>query len=118
MKPPRFAIRWSQIDEYLAAIERDSARARKEEELASADLAAWTQVKTELSTKLSAQQMELESLADRRQRVEEDSEGPPSRQSPHRGRFWMNFARTFRARRPAAIRWKKSFRIGLTPLNR
>jgi chromosome segregation protein len=61
-----------QIDEYLAAIERDSARARKEEEIASGDLARLDQVKTELSQKLSAQQLELESLADRRHRVEED----------------------------------------------
>ena len=61
-----------QIDEYLAAIERDSARARKEEEIASGDLARLDQVKAELSTKLSAQQLELESLADRRHRVEED----------------------------------------------
>jgi len=61
-----------QIDEYLAAIERDSARARKEEEIASVDLARLDQVKAELSTKLSAQQLELESLADRRHRVEED----------------------------------------------
>ncbi|HEY2845597.1 MAG TPA: chromosome segregation protein SMC [Bryobacteraceae bacterium] len=60
-----------QIDEYLAAIERDSARARKEEELASADLSRLDGVKTDLSRKLSAQQMELESLADRRLRVEE-----------------------------------------------
>ena len=61
-----------QIDEYLAAIDRDSARARKEEEIASGDLARLDQVKTDLSTKLSAQQLELESLADRRRRVEED----------------------------------------------
>ena len=61
-----------QIDEYLAAIERDSARARKEEEIASADLGRLDQVKADLSKKLSAQQLELESLADRRQRVEED----------------------------------------------
>jgi chromosome segregation protein len=61
-----------QIDEYLAAIERDSARARKEEEIASGDLARLDQVKADLSTKLSAQQLELESLADRRHRVEED----------------------------------------------
>jgi chromosome segregation protein len=61
-----------QIDEYLAAIERDSARARKEEEIASGELARLDQVKAELSTKLSAQQLELESLADRRHRVEED----------------------------------------------
>jgi chromosome segregation protein len=61
-----------QIDEYLAAIERDSARARKEEEIASGDLARLDQVKGELSKKFSAQQLELESLADRRRRVEED----------------------------------------------
>jgi chromosome segregation protein len=61
-----------QIDEYLAAIERDSTRARREEEIASGDLARLDQVKAELSQKLSAQQLELESLADRRHRVEED----------------------------------------------
>ena len=61
-----------QIDEYLAAIERDSARARREEETASADLARLDHVKAELSKKLSEQQLELESLADRRHRVEED----------------------------------------------
>ncbi|MCU1339279.1 MAG: chromosome segregation protein [Bryobacterales bacterium] len=61
-----------QIDEYLAAIERDSTRARKEEESASGDLSRLDQVKAELSKKLSEQQLELESLADRRHRVEED----------------------------------------------
>ncbi len=61
-----------QIDEYLAAIERDSARSRKEEEIASGDLARLDAVKEELSTKLSAQQLELESLGDRRHRVEEN----------------------------------------------
>ncbi len=61
-----------QIDEYLAAMERDSARSRKEEEGASADLARLEQVKVEVSRKLSMQQLELESLADRRKRVEEE----------------------------------------------
>jgi chromosome segregation protein len=61
-----------QIDEYLAAIERDSARSRKEEEGASADLTRLEQVKDDLSRKLSARQLELESLADRRKRVEEE----------------------------------------------
>ncbi len=62
----------AQIDEFLAAIERDSARARKEEESASADLLRLEQVKVELSEKLSARQIELESLADRRRRVEDE----------------------------------------------
>ncbi len=62
----------AQIDEYLAAIERDSARLRREEETAAGDLARLEQVKAELSEKLSTRQLELESLADRRRRAEED----------------------------------------------
>ncbi|MBZ5602645.1 MAG: AAA family ATPase [Acidobacteriia bacterium] len=62
----------AQIDEYLAAIERDSARLRKEEETASGDLTRLEQVKAELSEKLSTRQLELESLADRRRRAEEE----------------------------------------------
>ena len=58
----------AQIDEYLAAIERDTARARKEEEGASADLARLDRGRRpSCPRKLSARQMELESLADRRQ---------------------------------------------------
>ncbi len=62
----------AQIDEYLAAMERDSARSRKEEESASVDLTRLEQVKTELSAKLGARQMELESLGEQRRRVEEE----------------------------------------------
>jgi len=62
----------TQIDEYLAAIERDSARARKEEEGASNDLSRLEKIKTELSGKLAARQLELESLADRRKRIDEE----------------------------------------------
>jgi len=62
----------AQIDEYLAAIERDSARSRKEEESSSADLTRLEQIKAELSEKLDARQLELESLADRRHRVEDE----------------------------------------------
>ncbi len=69
----------AQIDEYLAATDRDSARARKEEESASVDLARVAQVKEELSSKLSAQQLELESLADRRSRVEEEIKAQQTR---------------------------------------
>src|SRR5207302_10009217 len=65
----------AQIDEYLAAIERDAARARKEGESASADLTRLEQVKGEISTKLAAQQLQLESLADRRRSVEEEMKG-------------------------------------------
>ena len=62
----------AQIDEYLASMERDSTRARKEEEGATTELARLEQVKTGLSARLSARQMELESLADQRGRVEAD----------------------------------------------
>ncbi|MBV8841640.1 MAG: chromosome segregation protein SMC [Bryobacterales bacterium] len=62
----------AQIDEYLAGMERDSARCKREEEAASSDLARMEQMKKDLSTRLSARQMELESLADRRRRVEEE----------------------------------------------
>ena len=63
----------AQADEYLAAMERDAARARKEEEGASGDIARLDHTRAELSSRLSARQMELESLTDRRRRVEEES---------------------------------------------
>ena len=62
----------AQIDEFLAAVDRDTARAKREEDGATGDLARLEEVKAELAAKLSAQQMELESLADRRQRVDEE----------------------------------------------
>ncbi len=61
----------AQAEEFLAAMERDAARAHKEEDGASADLADLERSKAELSTRLSLRQMELESLGDRRARVEE-----------------------------------------------
>jgi chromosome segregation protein len=63
----------AQANEYLAAMERDTARARKEEEGASGDIARLDLTRAELSSRLSARQMELESLTDRRRRVEEES---------------------------------------------
>ncbi len=61
-----------QIDEYLAAIERDTARTRRDEDAAVQDLSRLDKIKSEISRKLSAQQMELESLADRRTRVDQE----------------------------------------------
>ncbi len=61
-----------QISEYLSAVERDSARCRHDEETASADLDRLKALKTELSGKMSARQMELDSTADRKRRVEEE----------------------------------------------
>ena len=62
----------AQSDEYLAAIERDAARSRRDAEAASSDLARLDQVKAQLSTRLAARQLELESLADRRRGVEDE----------------------------------------------
>jgi chromosome segregation protein len=74
-----------QNDEYLASMERDAARARKEEESALADLARLDQTKSEISTRLSARQMEMESLSQRRARVEEELKGRQQRVSYARG---------------------------------
>ncbi|HUA18551.1 MAG TPA: chromosome segregation protein SMC [Bryobacteraceae bacterium] len=61
-----------QTGEFLSAIERDTARCEKEEESAAADIAQLEAVKAELSEKMCARQMELESTADRKRRVEEE----------------------------------------------
>jgi chromosome segregation protein len=61
-----------QIGEYLAGVDRDVARNQREEQTATADLERLTGVKAELSRKMSAGQMELESTADRKRRVEEE----------------------------------------------
>ncbi len=62
----------AQIDAYLAALDRDSAKAQKEEQAAASDLEWLGASKAELSTKLSARQLELESIADRRRRIEDE----------------------------------------------
>jgi chromosome segregation protein len=61
----------AQIEEYLAAIERDRQRSEKEAEAAEADRARLEQVREELSQRMAARQMELESIADQRRSVEE-----------------------------------------------
>ena len=61
-----------QIAEYLSAIDRDTARCQRDEQTAAADLERLANVKTELSERMSAGQMELESTADKRRRVEEE----------------------------------------------
>ena len=74
-----------QNDEYLASMERDAARARKEEESALSDLGRLEQTKEEISTRLSARQMEMESLTERRARVEEELKGRRERVQSARG---------------------------------
>jgi chromosome segregation protein len=62
----------AQIDQYLVGIERDMARSEKESEGAGADLERLENVKAELSTRMSARQMELQSIAEQRRNVDED----------------------------------------------
>jgi chromosome segregation protein len=80
----------AQIDEYLAAIERDTARARREEASASGDLTRLDQGKRELSARLAAQQLQLESLVDRRHSVEEEMKAQQSRISAARQKLEEN----------------------------
>jgi chromosome segregation protein len=61
-----------QIGEYLSAIDRDAARCQRDEQTATSDLEQHAAVKSELSRRMSAGQMELESTADRKRRVEEE----------------------------------------------
>ncbi len=62
----------AQIDQYLVGIERDMARSQKEAEGAGADLERLEKVKAELSARMSARQMELQSIAEQRRNVDED----------------------------------------------
>jgi chromosome segregation protein len=61
-----------QIGEYLSAIDRDRGRCQRDEQTAVADLERHAAVKLELSRRMSAGQMELESTSDRKRRVEEE----------------------------------------------
>ena len=62
----------AQADTYLASLERDAAKAQKEEQTASQDLEWLGGAKTELSAKLSARQLELESVSEQRRRTEQE----------------------------------------------
>ncbi|MBI4877696.1 MAG: AAA family ATPase, partial [Acidobacteria bacterium] len=60
----------AQIEAYVASLERDTVRVRKEEETSSSDLARLDTTRKELSDRLAGRQMEMESIADQRKRVE------------------------------------------------
>ncbi len=62
----------AQIEEYLAAVDRDRARSGREAETADADRKRVEGLKAELSEKMAARQLELESLSDRRRGIEEE----------------------------------------------
>ena len=62
----------AQVDEYLAGIDRESARVTKDEQVATSDLDRLTVSKDDVSRALAERQMELESIQERRRRAEED----------------------------------------------
>lgn len=62
----------AQIDEYLASMERDKARLRKEEESSAAEQERLGAVKEQLSERLAARQMELESITEKRRQAESE----------------------------------------------
>src|SRR5207248_2949905 len=62
----------AQVDEYLSAVERDTGRSQREEETALGDLDRLGKLKAELSQKLEARQLELESTADRKRAIDQE----------------------------------------------
>jgi chromosome segregation protein len=62
----------TQIEEYLAANERDTVRVRQDEESAARDLERLGALKAELSERMSARQMELAATADQRRLLDQD----------------------------------------------
>ncbi len=62
----------AQMEEYLSGVDRDTARSKREEEQASADLERLGGLKTELSKKLEARQLELNSVQEQRRTVDSE----------------------------------------------
>jgi chromosome segregation protein len=62
----------AQIDEYLAGIDRETARARREEETGAAEIDRLEAARKQLSETLAQRQLELEHVAAERRRTEEE----------------------------------------------
>jgi chromosome segregation protein len=62
----------AQIDEYLAGIDRETARSAREEEIAAAEIERLNMARRQLSETVAQRQMELESVLGERQRTEEE----------------------------------------------
>ena len=62
----------AQMNEYLAGIERETARVQKEEQASAAELERLAVARKALSETMAQRQLELESVAGERQRTEED----------------------------------------------
>jgi len=77
----------AQIDEYLASLNRDAARAEKEREMATAETVRLEKVRGGLSEKLAARRAELEAVTRRRRTVEQELTGRKTRLTEARGRL-------------------------------
>jgi chromosome segregation protein len=64
--------RITQVEAQLAAADRDTARARADEQQSDSDLRRIQQVRTQLSERLSSRQTELVSITDQRKEVEQE----------------------------------------------
>ena len=62
----------AQIDEFLAGIERETTRSKREEEAASGEVERLAVAREKLSRDLGEQQLELESITGERKRTELD----------------------------------------------
>ena len=62
----------AQVDEYLAGIERETARSTREEQVAVSDLERFGASKEDVSRSLAQRQLELVSIQERRRSAEED----------------------------------------------
>ena len=62
----------AQIDEYLAGLERETARAHREEQSAATELERLAGARKELSQTISRRQLELESVTGERRHTEEN----------------------------------------------
>ncbi len=62
----------AQIDEYLAGIDRETARSTREEQVAAAEIERLETARTQLSETLAQRQLELETVTGERRRTEED----------------------------------------------
>ena len=65
----------AQVQEYLAAIERESARAQREEQVAAAEIERLEAARQQLSENMAERQAELEAVTSERQQAEEDLAG-------------------------------------------
>jgi len=62
----------AQMEEYLASIERETARSVREEQLAAAEIERLEAARQSLTEIVAARQLELESVTGERRRTEED----------------------------------------------